>query len=95
MELVTICPYCGKEVKDSKSGKCSNCGEWLVKKVDCIIATIAEQEFKKICSICEKDFQIRSPQALPICPGCLKVLRLLINSVKTQEVINDKKEMPL
>ncbi|MCQ2122447.1 MAG: hypothetical protein MJY78_11545, partial [Fibrobacter sp.] len=90
MELVTICPYCGKEVKDSISGKCSNCGEWLVKKVYCTNATIAEPEFGMICSICEKDYPIRSPQALPICPSCLKALRLLINSVKTQEVLNDK-----
>lgn len=93
--LIYTCPHCGEITDNDGTSKCKKCGKFLAKAVECKIATAINPKFKMICSICEKDFPIRSPQALPICPSCLKALRLLINSIKTQEVLNDKKEMPL
>lgn len=94
--IVYTCPHCGEITDNDSTSKCKKCGKFLVKAVECKIATAINPKFGMICSICENGFPVISPRELPICPSCLKTLRLLINSVKTQEVLNDKKkEMPL
>lgn len=93
--FIYTCPHCGEILDNDSTSKCKKCGKFLAKAVECKIATAINPEFGMICSICENDFPVISPMALPICPSCLKALRLLINSVKTQEDLNDKKEMPL
>lgn len=93
--LIYTCPHCGEITDNDSTSKCKKCGKFLAKSVEHKIATAMNPEIGMICSICEKGFPVISPRALPICPSCLKALRLLINSVKTQEVLNDKKAIPL
>ena len=93
--IIYTCPHCGEIIDNDSTSKCKKCGKFLVKAIENKLATAINPELGMICSICEKGFPVISPRDFPICPSCLKALRLLINSVKTQEALNDKKEMPL
>lgn len=93
--FIYTCPHCGEILDNDSTSKCKKCGKFIAIAIECKLATAINPEFGMTCFICEKDFPIRSPQALPICPSCLKDLRKLINSVKTQEFLNDKKETTL